>query len=71
MIYKFLPCSILAELALLVNFSFIQASSEAPFQVYCYPEALSTQHGYCVGVSRRSARGNCEWRTCPRSLSSG
>ena len=26
------------------------------------------QHGYCVGVSRRSATSNCDWRTCPRSL---
>jgi len=34
-------------------------------------EALSTQHGYCVGSSRRSATGNCERRTCPRSLRGG
>src|SRR6218665_268212 len=27
-----------------------------------------TQHGYCAGVSRRSAPSNCELRTCPRSL---
>ena len=29
------------------------------------------QHGYCIGVSRRSASGNCELRTYPRSLSGG
>jgi len=25
----------------------------------------------CIGVSRRSATDNCEWRTCPRSLRGG
>ena len=30
--------------------------------------ALPTQHVYYAGVSRRSATGNCELRTCPRSL---
>ena len=30
-----------------------------------------TQHGYCVGVSRRSAAGDCKLRTCPRSLHGG
>src|SRR6218665_2246604 len=25
-----------------------------------------TQHGYCAGVSRLSAIGSCELRTCPR-----
>ena len=38
------------------NHSFIYI---APLQVRCYSEALSTQHGYCVGVSGRSATGNC------------
>ena len=52
-------------------FSFIQAVSIAPLQVYCYSEAIPTQYGYCVGVSRRSATGNCELRTCPRSLRGG
>ena len=33
-----------------------------------YSEALPTQHGYCVGVSRRNATGNGEWTTCPRSI---
>ena len=42
---------------------FIQAISIALLQVHYYSEALPTQHGYCVGVSRRSATGNCEWRT--------
>jgi len=50
---------------------FIQAISLAPLQVHYFSEALPTQHGYCVGVSRRSATGNCEWRTCPRSLCRG
>jgi len=40
----------------------------APLQVHYYSEALPTLHGYCVGVPRQSATGNCEWRTCPRSL---
>jgi len=31
-----------------------------PLQVPYYSEALLTQHGYCVGVSHRSATGNCE-----------
>src|SRR6218665_1935709 len=39
---------------------FIQAISIALLQVLCYSEALPTQHRYCVGVSRRSATGNCE-----------
>jgi len=38
--------------------SFIQAIFIAPLQVYYYSEALLTQHGYCVTVSRRSATGN-------------
>jgi len=46
----------------------IQAISIAPLQVHHYSEALPTQHGYCVRVSRWSATGNCEWRTCTRSL---
>jgi len=49
-------------------YSFIQAISIAPIQVPYYSEALPAQHGYRVRVSRRSATGNCEWRTCPRSL---
>ena len=48
--------------------SFIQAISIAPLQVHFYSEGLPTQHGYCAEVSRRSARGNCEWRTCPIDL---
>jgi len=36
--------------------------------VHCYSEAFPTQRGYYVGVSRRSATCNCEWRTCPRSI---
>jgi len=43
---------------------FIQATSIAPLLVHHYSEALPTQHGYCVRVSRWSATGNCEWRTC-------
>ena len=52
--------------------SFTQTISIAPPQVhYYYSEALLTQHGYCAGISRRSTTGNCEWRTCPRSLRGG
>ena len=40
--------------------SFIQAISIAPLQVHYYSEALPRQHGYCAGISRRSATGNCE-----------
>ena len=36
--------------------SFILAISILPFQVHYYSEALPTQHGYCIGVSRRSAQ---------------
>ena len=45
-----------------VLYSFTQAISVAPLQdyYYYYSEALSTQHEYSVGVSRRSATGNCE-----------
>ena len=32
---------------------------------------LPTQHRYCIGVSCRSPTGNCEWRTCQRSLHGG
>ena len=52
-------------------FSFIQAISIAPLQVNYYSEVLPTQLGYCLGVSCRSATGNCEWRICPRSLLGG
>src|SRR6218665_3798489 len=51
--------------------SFIQTISIAHLQVPFYSEALPTQHGYCARVSRRSATGNCELRTCPRSLRGG
>jgi len=37
---------------------FIQATI-APLQVNYYSLALPTQHGYCVGVSRRSAISLC------------
>jgi len=53
---------------LFILFLFIQAISIAPLKVHYYSEVLPTQHGYCVRVSRRSATGNCNWRTCPRSL---
>ena len=46
--------------------SFIQAIYIAPLQIHYYSEALPTQHGHCVGVSRQSTTGNCESRTCPR-----
>jgi len=38
----------------LENVSFIQAISIAPLQVHYYSEALPTQNGYCIGVSRWS-----------------
>jgi len=38
---------------LFCNLIFIQAISKAPLQVHYYSEALPTQHGYCVRVSRR------------------
>src|SRR6218665_641725 len=44
--------------------SFSQTISIVPHQVHFYSEALPTQHGYCAGVSRRSATGNCELKTC-------
>src|SRR6218665_3173288 len=42
------------------NHSFNQAISVAPLPVQYYSEAFPTRQGYCVGVSRRSATGNCE-----------
>src|SRR6218665_472302 len=45
-------------------YSFIQAISIAPLQVYYYSEAFPTHHEYCVGVS-------CKWRAYPRSLRGG
>src|SRR6218665_3816943 len=42
--------------------------SIAPFQVHYYLEALLTQHGYCVGVSRRSATGNPRVKDLPKVL---
>ena len=39
------------------NRSFVQAISR---KVHYYSEALPTQHRYCVGVSCRSATGNCQ-----------
>ena|SRR6218665_3907783 len=40
--------------------SFIQAISIAPLQVHYYSEEPPTQPKYCAGISRRSAKGNCE-----------
>jgi len=37
------------------NYSFIQAISIVLLQVHYYSEALPTQHGYCAGISCRSA----------------
>ena len=62
--------SVICNLALKVH-SFIQAISIVPLQVCYYSEALPTQHRYCARVSRRSATGNCELRTCPRCLLGG
>ena len=52
-----------AELKVTVH-SFIQVISIVPLQVHYYSVLLPAQHRYCVGVSCRSATGNCEWRTC-------
>src|SRR6218665_2112597 len=54
-----------------LNHSDIQTISLAPLQVDYYSETFLTQHEYCAGVSRRSTTGNCECRTCPRSLRGG
>ena len=51
--------------------SFIPAIYIAPLQVHYHSEALPEQHGYCAGVSRQSATGNCRLRTCPRLLRGG
>jgi len=48
--------------------SFTPEISIAPLQVHNYSEALPTQHIYFIRFSHRSVTGNCEWRTCPRSL---
>ena len=34
--------------------TFIQAISIAPLEFHYYSEVLSTQHGYCIGVSSRA-----------------
>src|SRR6218665_120226 len=52
--------NIITDCKLMQQNSFIQTISIAPLEVHYYSEALTTQHGYCVGVSRRSAKGNCE-----------
>src|SRR6218665_919039 len=62
---------ILALLVYSFIHSFIQAISIAPLQAHYYSEVLPIQHGYCVRVSHRNATGNCERRTCPRSLCGG
>src|SRR6218665_3721153 len=50
---------------------FIQAISIAPLKSTTTQRRSRLQHGYCVEVSHRSATGNCDRRTCPRSLSGG
>src|SRR6218665_1258283 len=57
-IHSFRPFLMNAHTHTLIH-SFIQIISIAPLQVHVYSEALPTQHGYCAGVSRRSATGNC------------
>src|SRR6218665_1743817 len=47
-------------LSIVLTYSFIQAISIAPLQINYYSEALQTLQGHCVGISRRSATGNCE-----------
>jgi len=53
-------CPETIAIAFIYLFLFILAISIAPLQVHFYSEVLPTQHGYCVGVSHRSATGNCE-----------
>src|SRR6218665_96749 len=53
------------------SFSFIQTISISPLQVLYYSGVLPIQHGYCAGISRRNATGNCELKTCPKSLLGG
>ena len=50
---------------------FIQTISLASPQVHYLSEALPKQHEYCAGISCQSTTGNCELRTCPRSLRGG
>jgi len=52
----------------LIDSDHFYSASSSPLH---YSEALPTQHGYCAGVSCRSATGNCELRTCLRSLRGG
>jgi len=59
--------SLRLSLSLFVTSLYIQTISIAPLKANRYSESLPTQHG-CVKVWRRSATGNCKWRTCPRSL---
>src|SRR6218665_698078 len=59
------------KLHLVTIHSFIQTISIAPLQVHFCSEALPTQQGYSAGVSRGSDTGNCQLRTCPRSIRSG
>src|SRR6218665_3854703 len=68
---KAIPVALLHTTPRLSQYSFIQTISIAPLQVHSYSEVLPTQHGYCAGVSRRSATGHGELRTCPRSLRDG
>jgi|SRR6218665_441115 len=65
------PVTTEAVCIMITAHSVIQTISIASLQVHYYSEALRTQHGYCIGVSRRSATGNCELRTCLRSLCGG
>jgi len=56
---------------LFIHSGYFYSATVLPLQVLYYSEAFPTQHGYCARISRRSATGNCEWRTCPRSLRGG
>jgi len=54
--------------------SFIPNISLTPLPVH-YPTILSDAPDCIIDtvseLTRRSAKGNCEWRTCPRSLHGG
>jgi len=54
--------------------SFVPDISIVLLQVHYYSEALQSPDNSIDTVSkltRRSTTGNCEWRTCPRSLRGG
>ena len=74
-LYTSVHCTVTITLeitfAITVTITFIHAISIVPLQVHYYTEVLPTQHGCCARILRQSATGNCEWKTCSRSLRGG